>query len=253
MASYYPMDDMFLNIARGLVKGTTLLHKFGTAPNISVDTTATIWDRTDELYPWSALDTEQTLNVRVVEPNNESNTSTALDGIDVTIEGLDDDFVEQTETVTISGFSATTTNKFRRINRISLDAEPATNTKRVLIRTENNTVVGQINDTENSAHMAIYTVPAGKTLFLRQGTMSCQAGADGQGEFFVRSNSVGEYFRDYHHFEVSGSGGQYMYEFGVPQPIPEKSDLDVRIKTRSNNGNFTAAYCGILIEENLGS
>lgn len=252
MASYYPMDDMNLNIARGLVKGTTFLHRFGTAPNVATATTATIWDRSIA-YPWSALATEQTLTVRVVEPNNEASTSTALDGTSLTITGLDNDFAPLVETVTISGFSATTNNKFRRINDVRVNLVSSSQTKRILIRNESSVVVAQVNATENNAHMAIYTVPAGKTLYLMQGTMSAQAGADGQGEFFVRQNGVSEIFHDYHHFEVTGSGGQYLYKFGVPQPIPEKSDLDVMIKTRSNNGNFTAAYCGILIEENLGS
>ena len=82
---------------------------------------------------------------------------------------------------------------------------------------------------------------------LLKGTCSAQAGADATGDMFIRYYGQ-ESFRVGHSFEVSGSGGQYLYEFGVPIPIPEKSDIDVRVATRSNNGRFTAAFDMILIE-----
>ena len=36
--------------------------------------------------------------------------------------------------------------------------------------------------------------------------------------------------------------------FGVPIPLPEKSDIDVRIVTRSNNGRYTAAFDILLVD-----
>jgi gamma-glutamylcysteine synthetase len=61
-----------------------------------------------------------------------------------------------------------------------------------------------------------------------------------------------ESFRVGHSFEISGAGGQYMYEFSVPIPIPAKSDIDVRVITRTNNGRYTAAFDIILIKDSLG-
>ena len=49
--------------------------------------------------------------------------------------------------------------------------------------------------------------------------------------------------------EVSGAGGQYLYEFTFPIPIPEKSDIDVCITTRTNNGRYTAAFDLLLIKQ----
>ena len=59
--------------------------------------------------------------------------------------------------------------------------------------------------------------------------------------------SLPQTFRVSHTFEVTG-GSQYLYNFSVPLPIPEKTDIDVRITTRSNNGRFTAAFDIILIK-----
>jgi len=90
MARYYPTEDTFINIARGLVKDTSGESKFGATPEISVSQTATIWDKSDTLYPWSSLATASILNV---------DSSSASDvGESVTIVGLDANFNPQTET-----------------------------------------------------------------------------------------------------------------------------------------------------------
>jgi len=56
-------------------------------------------------------------------------------------------------------------------------------------------------------------------------------------------------FRIAHSFEVAGAGGQYDYDFSFPIRIPEKSDIDLRITTRSNNGRYTAAFDLLLLTE----
>ena len=95
--------------------------------------------------------------------------------------------------------------------------------------------------------MAIYTVPAGYTGYLLQGTASVQYGADATGDMFVRYFGQ-DTFRVGHSFEVSGAGGQYIYPFSVPVAIPEKSDIDVRVAVRSNNARVTAAFDLLLIQ-----
>lgn len=55
-------------------------------------------------------------------------------------------------------------------------------------------------------------------------------------------------FRVGHSFEVSGTGGQYNYEFAVPIQLPAKTDIDVRARVRSNNARITAAFDIILFQ-----
>ena len=97
--------------------------------------------------------------------------------------------------------------------------------------------------------MSVYTVPAGYTGYLLKGTMSCQLSGDATGDMFVRYFGQTS-FRVGHSFEVSGAGGPYTYEFGVPIQIPAKSDIDVRANVRTNNARVTAAFDLILIEGN---
>ena len=68
---------------------------------------------------------------------------------------------------------------------------------------------------------------------------------------YVRYNTVGTTFRVGHTFEVSGDGGPYDYKFSFPQEFAEKTDIDVRLTTRSNNGRFTAAFDILLIKNEL--
>jgi len=96
--------------------------------------------------------------------------------------------------------------------------------------------------------MAVYTIPAGKTGYMLKGVATCQAGADATGEMFIRYFGQ-DSFRVGHSFEVSGTGGEYLYDFGIPVKIPEKSDIDVRCSVRSNNARVTAAFDMILDED----
>ena len=49
--SYYPTENLSLNISRGLVKGTSYVHKFGAVDAMSQNVSGTIWDVDDALYP----------------------------------------------------------------------------------------------------------------------------------------------------------------------------------------------------------
>ena len=242
MPQYFPMDNLFLNIARGLVKGTSFIHKFGAVPAMSTNTTGTVWDINDTVYPWSAWDTAGTITV--------DRASTSDANKSVTVVGLDSDYNELTETIVLATPTGNaSTNSFIRVFRAFI-VDGSTNVGLISIK-KGNTTVAAITATKGQTLMAIYTIPAGHTGYLMKGTASAQAGADATGDMFVRYAGQSS-FRIGHAFEVSGAGGQYLYDFATPIPIPAKSDIDVRIVTRSNNGRYTAAFDLILIKDSLG-
>ncbi len=113
MPSYYPMDNMFLNIARGLVKGTTFVHKFGAVPSLSTAATGTVWDVDDTIYPWSAWDTAGTITV------DRANAGDA--NKQVTVVGLDSNYNALQETITLTNATENaSTNSFKRVFRAFL-------------------------------------------------------------------------------------------------------------------------------------
>jgi hypothetical protein len=246
--SYYPNEDTNLNIARGLVKGTFGVHKQGAVQELSQNQTGTVWGYNDTKYPWSAWDAGA--NTVVI-------TSDALDvGKFLTIEGLDSNFETVKEDVNLSSTVVTTNTEFSRINFMYVHNGGTNNIKDIVLNT-NGANVAIVKANTGQALMGVYTVPAGYTAYITKGVMSCQASADGTGNMYIRfkegyfaENTVTGFITA-HTFEVSGAGGKYCYDFTIPQAIPEKSDIDIQVTTRTNNGRFTCAWDMILIKNGL--
>jgi len=227
-----------LGVAANHYQGLSHVHKFGAVPAMSQNNTGTIWDVNDTTYPWSAFSTATTLTV---------DRASATDaGKQVLIVGLDGAYNEIQETVTLTNATGNATTKsFIRVYRAYMTNGSATNAGNVTVKAST-TVVAQITAAKGQTLMAIYTVPSGYSAYILKGAATCQDGADATGDMFVRY--FGDLaFRVGHSFEVCGDGGEYMYDFGIPLRIPEKSDIDIRASVRSNNARLTAAF-DILLE-----
>ena len=235
-----------------LPAGFGQIHKFGAVPSMSQDTNGTIWDENDTVYPWSTIDSNGVLTVSVVEPNNEGNTSTTHDGDTVEIQGLDGDYNLQTETVTMVGSSATTTNNFKRVFRAKFinGGSFNPNTKRILIQSGGTTVAKILEDLGQTL-MSIYTIPAGYTGYLMRLDVTAQGTATGSFKLFARPGGVGS-FQLKHVAEVNGVGGPYQLEYPIPQSFTEKTDIDARMHTLSNNGRYTCTFDILLVDNTAG-
>ena len=229
-----------LGVAANHYQGLSHVHKFGAVPAMSQNNTGTIWDVNDTTYPWSAFSTATTLTV---------DRASATDaGKQVLIVGLDGAYNEIQETVTLTNATGNATTKsFIRVYRAYMTNGSATNVGNVTVKAST-TVVAQITAAKGQTLMAIYTVPSGYSAYILKGAATCQDGADATGDMFVRYFGESA-FRVGHSFEVCGDGGEYMYDFGIPLRIPEKSDIDIRASVRSNNARLTAAF-DILLERN---
>lgn len=239
MARNQYLEHIPLQIAAGQVLRTSSIHKFGATPAMSQNQSGTVWDINDTLYPWDAFTTATPLSVQCGDP---------LDaGKRITIEGLDEGFNPITDEVVASTSGTTSNLPFKRVYRAYV-SQGSTNVGEIIVDTVlTTTTVLQINPDLGQTLMAIYTVPAGKTAFIMQGSCSVQANADASVGMHVRFENQ-EAFRIGHAFEVSGTGGHYNYNFATPIRIPQKSDIDIRAKVRSNNARITAAWCTILVD-----
>lgn len=241
-----PSASWGINISQGLIDGASFVHKFGATPEMSNNSSGSIWDINDTYYPWGAWVTAGPLTINTTAANGQA--STADDGIIVEIQGLDENYELVSEQITISGSTGTGTQTFKRVFRAfitdgTLGEQNDTNINIV----RGTTVVARITLGKGQTLMAVYTVPAGYTAYITQGTATCQYGADATGDMFVRYFGQVK-FRVGHSFEFSGAGGQYNYNFTFPIPVPEKSDIDIRATVRSNNARLTAAWDMVLIE-----
>jgi len=238
MSSYYP-DDWGINVSRGIVKGTSHIHKFGAVPSLSNASTATVWDE-GTLYPWAAFDTANTATITAGDSGD--------NGKEITIQGLDQnyEFVEETVSVTDAGVSGSV--EFKRINR----AFVSTGTHNVddITIDMNGDTVALITANLGQTLMSVYTVPANTTLYMTK----VQASADASASFFVYKKFPSQdAFRIAHTGELFG--GLYEYQFEYPLKVAATTDIDIRATSKAGSGNsrITTSFCALLIEDGLGS
>lgn len=228
-----------LGVAAGQFDGLDWVHKFGA--NFDIDNNSepeTVWSA-GGLYPWDSLSTAQTLYVLSTE---------AADTADVEIQGLDANYNPLTEVVTLTGTTAvTTSSQFLRVFRMTYNhgsENEGTITARVT--SDSGTIVGQIDATFSQTLMGIYTIPAGYTGYLLTGDFSVQKNKDAQVKFFQRP--FGQSFRIAHMAEVYE--GTYRYDFKIPLPVPEKTDLEVRADNVETNNTRVTCNFDLLLERN---
>jgi len=224
-----------LQVARGQIPGHRFISRQGRVPSMAVNTTGTVWDVDDTLYPWSAWDTAGTVTV--------SRANAADADKNVIISGLDADYNPVSTTITLTAASGNTSSTvFKRIDLVRMNGA-SENVGQINVL-KGATTVGRIVAGVGQSLKGTYTVPAGYTAYLTRGTMTIQDGADASGFFYYRLQD--DRFVIGHTFEVASS--QYYYPFTCPFALPEKTDIDVRASVRSNNARVTAAYDIILVK-----
>ena len=232
-----------LAIAKGEVNGYSVVHKFGA--NFDIDNNSepeTVWTG-GGLYPWSSLATAQTLYVL-----SESSEDTGT----LEIQGLDENYNLQTEELTLTGTTAVTTvNTFLRVYRMIYTDGGAGNAGIITARvgSSSGVVVAQIEVGFSQTLMCIYTVPAGYTAYLMAGDFSVQKTKDAQVLLMQRPFGK-QNFRIAHMAEVYET--TYRYDFPIPLPLPEKTDLEVRAdNVETNNTRVTSNFTMVLVKNTL--
>ena len=225
------------------------IHKFGATNEMSISTTGTIWDVDDTLYPWSAWDTAGTVVLTSTSGEDDEDKGGGAEGTGahrVTIIGLDEDYNQIEETLVTNGQSTrTSTNSFKRIFRAYVSA--GNDNIGTLSISRDGTDVAVIRAGLGQTLMSVYTVPAGYIGYLYKGTASIEQGGDATVNMFIKRHNNGA-FRIAHTFELTATGGQYMYDFAFPPALAPKTDIDVRATMRSNNSRITAAFDLLLVE-----
>jgi len=221
-----------LQVARGQIPGHSFYHGIGA--NADIDTTTdpeTVWTE-GGVYPWSSFATAQVLYAK---------SSDAGDTGTLVINGLDADYNLQTLEITMDGTNVVNTGSttFIRVHNI-LYTDGAANLGKITLHVTSGsgTVVSGILAGFAKSLQAIYTVPAGFTGYLLAGDFSINKEKDAVVEFFVRP--FGNGFILQHTAEVYQS--VYRYDFPIPIPLTEKTDLDVRALVFTDDCRVTSNF-----------
>lgn len=203
-------------IAAGEVGGYSHINKFGYSND--VQTLSTIWDG-ETIYAYS--DTAGTVTV-------ESDAATnGDDGAVIEVQGLDSSYNVVVQDITISGSTGTGTTDLIRIFRARVKTAAtgeSTNVGNIDIDIDD-ALRAKIFEEKGQTLMAVYTVPAGKTAYLLNLTMSLDKSSDVLFKLMTKTHNDGA-------FNIKGQFGTFAspidHNYPVPLKFEEKTDIEVR-------------------------
>ena len=241
-----------LQVARGQITYHQSIHKFGFYDSVTTSLT-TIWSQGGV---YSYLSAASTL---YISSSSTDDTGAGTGARTVTVSGLDNNFDQKVETVTLNGQLGVELNgsTWFRVNRIVVNTAGSggANAGVLYVGTEATPSGGVPTNKyatvlagDNQTLMCIYTVPRGYTAFLTQKDVSASSSA---GKFAILS-LVARPFGGVFNLKdrVLSSQGYSNIAYPYPLKFTEKTDLEVRAQADSAGGTVTvsAALDIVLIE-----
>ena len=220
-------------VQKGIVDNFSAIGQFGY--NTAVSTTfATVWSGTGlYVYPTAATTAVAT-----------SSNSASDNGGTILITGLDQNYVEASETITIGG-SASTTTFIRVFTARMLTANTGDANVGNITITVNAKTVAYINAGYGSNLSAIYTVPANKKAWIVSASIGMSKQKEIEAKIMTKKITNGNVWNTIG-YQTTFAVPLYRL-FEMPIPVSEKSDIEIRAKadaTCSVSGSFT-----ILLED----
>lgn len=220
-------------VQKGIVDNFSAIGQYGY--NTAVSTTfATVWGGTGlYVYPTSATTAVAT-----------SSDSASDDGGTVLITGLDQNYVQQSETITIGG-SASTTTFLRVFSAKMLTANTGDANVGNITITVNAKTVAYINAGYGSNLSAIYTVPANKKAWIVSASIGMSKQKEIEAKIISKGITNGNVWNTIG-YQTTFAVPLYR-EFTMPIPVTEKSDIEVRVKADATCA--VSASFSILLED----
>lgn len=239
-----------LSVSQGEVSGSTTLYKFGYNPSItSTGGEETIWSKGGDIY-WPS--TATTLGVSSTNALDDGDTEG--DGArTVKIFGLDSNYNEIDETLTLNGLTTVpSTKSFLRVFRSFVSSSGVSEFNVGTITISDSTganVLAEIPAEDGQTQMAVYTIPAGKTFYTDQinfTTAISQANKYAQIKFRTREFGTSTWRTQFVNVLQSNRD---TAKFDYPRKFLEKTDLECRASTDATGTNLiSATFQGTLID-----
>ncbi len=249
--------NFFLEVAKGTVLGHKTVHKYGRNDDIDTGTDP------EDIWTYGGLYTyNDTPSIQYISSSN------ALDvGMELTVEGLDENYKEQSVTVLLNGQAQTqigTGELFVRVFR-AFNSGPIEFAGNVLIYDDtvasvtlgvpspSTSVKAEIRAADQQTYMALYTVPAGKTAYFMQHSSDIikSNSASQNAVMDIRIRAFGSVFRSRQLDGLTTNGSSaFDFVFTLPDRIPEKSDIRMQIREVSTNDIGVSSTFVLVIIDN---
>ena len=222
-------EPFYLQVARNQISFHKANFKFGFNPDID-DSLETVWAQ-GGLYSYLA-----SASVLKVSSSSTADTSAGTGARTVELSGLDTNYDEISETVTLNGQTAVnTTNEFLRINRMVVRSAGSGGQNAGVIYAGTGTVTtgvpankyATIAIGDNQTVMALWTVPRGYTAYLLQTDITVATTQNNKYcTVHLVSRPNGEVFQIKDKFVKAESSVHQAYT--IPLKFEEKTDIEVR-------------------------
>lgn len=236
MAKQY-ITDFNIHVSRENVQGANFLHRAFISGTFSSEQTVwasgTIW-----VPPTSA-------STMTIVSTSANDAAAGTGARTVSVAGLDSNYLEISETVTMNGTTpVTTTKSYLRISRMTVTSAGPLKSNDGAITISNTSPQGIISAMAGQSSFSIYTIPANKVGYLHNLHLSSSKSTDGK--FMVRTHINGV-SRVRH--SVLLTGGEYDVEFKYPTVLPAGTDIELRAVANTGNGIVAGSYDIFLVDK----
>lgn len=239
-----------LQVARGQIQGHRNVTVFGFNPD--VDTTqVSVWPLPSLItFPSSAIQ-------MTVSSSSANDTSAGTGARTIVVQGLDADYNEVTETVTLNGQTAVTmTASLLRVNYAYVATAGSANSAAGDIYIGTGLVTAGVPATVydiikldyNNTTTGSYTVPAGYTAYMSQGLFSTgQATGSTKVEGRLLTRGTNNIRMTAAITTINNGVANYVFEY--PLAIPEKTTVEATAIGGANNNAVSSMFIFVLIKQ----
>lgn len=246
------VNDFFLEVLKGNIKGHSVVHKFGTNTDIDVGT-EDIWTFGG---PLNYLASASVVNITSLDVND---TLLGTGMRTMTIEGLDANFDQISEIIELDGQNiVTTVNEYTRIPRMyGLTAGSNgvniggihcfTGTATLGLPDDTTKVYAHISPAQGQTLIAAYTIPRGKEGYLFFGFTTTDSSLKPSAvKMFSRSaDQANPCWRISVDLKI---GTSFRRPYVIPLKILEKTDIRVQATADANNTYASAGFDLLLVD-----
>lgn len=236
-------SELFFAAGADIIPGTSIFNKFGYNPDVDTAAVEDVW----------------TFGGTYVFPSNSGEAITitsnnAADNQTIAIIGLDENFAERTVQATLDGTNdVAVSGLWSRVNRaLNTDSSEFAGTVLINDAATGLVVFSEILAADQQTNSTIFTIPAGKTGFVKffSSSMNRSGGATSNAILRFKIRDFGSVFRTSVRFGLLKSGGSILTtENVVPGSIPGKSDIKLTAEVDANDSDISAFYSMVLIDD----
>lgn len=245
--------DPSLEIARGNITGHSVVHKFGNAPDFdTADNEVTIWDGAEDGVAWENMNYDWSTSAAI----NSISSSEVADSQKIEIQGLDASWNLIVQYDTLQGRTTVILDTLlRRVFRLK-NVDSTNLSGHIFVYETCGTTNGVPNEADsiraiihpgnNQTEMAIYTIPNGKTGYLRS-WYAGTAGAKKSSNYIIRlyARPFGQVFQLRHRYSINDDGSSYIqHNYTDPPTYESKTDIIMTVEMEAAAATGASAASG---------